>query len=66
MNDTIPITDDSHSLTSSTTTSAAWLYLLEKAIAKLYGGYEELTNGNCDEFLTMLTGCPCDVIETNN
>ena len=35
-----------------------WVLLLEKAFAKLHGGYKTLTGGMPNEALMDLTGCP--------
>lgn len=33
-----------------------WMYLIEKALAKVYSSYESLMNGNFFDLLTELTG----------
>ena len=33
-----------------------WMYLVEKALAKLYSCYEVMANGNFFDLLTELTG----------
>lgn len=38
-----------------------WVMLLEKAFAKVYGGYYKLDFGRPDETFTSLTGAPCDI-----
>lgn len=35
-----------------------WVLLLEKAWAKVYGNYQRIEGGTCDEALHPLTGCP--------
>lgn len=41
---------------------AAWLYLLEKAYAKYFGGYARLPSGFPDEALLDLTGCAVEKV----
>lgn len=36
--------------------------LIEKALAKLYGGYECLVGGHLSEAMTNLTGFPCEIL----
>ena len=46
-----------------------WVPFMEKALAKMYGSYENIAKGACAEGLQTLTGEPCDVIYlrlTNN
>lgn len=35
-----------------------WVLLLEKAWAKVFGSYQRIEGGTCDEALHPLTGCP--------
>lgn len=42
-----------------------WVLLLEKAFAKLYGGYHALENGNIKHALIDLTGCPTFTLPTS-
>ena len=43
---------------SITDSNSIWLSLLEKAFAKVFGGYRYLEGGNACEALRMLTGAP--------
>lgn len=36
--------------------------LIEKALAKLYGGYDQLRGGLTSEGMTLLTGFPCEIL----
>ena len=41
--------------------------ILEKAMAKLYGGYKNLMDeGNVEDFLKFLTGAPVKSIKTSD
>lgn len=39
-----------------------WVSFIEKALAKLYGGYKSIVSGACVEGLQTLTGEPCEII----
>ena len=40
-----------------------WVPLIEKAVAKLFGGFYNLKAGHCGEGLQLLTGTPIDSIK---
>lgn len=42
----------------SSTGNEIWVCILEKAWAKVYGSYQRIEGGMCDEALHPLTGCP--------
>lgn len=42
-----------------------WVALLEKALAKVAGGYDRLDSGDCEEALRTFTGCPTSTIESD-
>lgn len=42
--------------------SQLWASMVEKAVAKVCGGYEALCGGESGDALTMLTGWPCDIV----
>lgn len=43
-----------------------WVSFIEKALAKLYGGYKAIVSGACVEGLQTLTGEPCEIIYLDN
>ena len=59
LDEMIPCFADSHRMAfSRTTSSGLWVSLLEKAWAKLHGGYKRIECGYIEEGLHDLTGAP--------
>lgn len=58
IDDYIPCYPNGGPLFSSTNDNSIWVLLLEKAYAKLHGGYKTLTGGVPSEALMDLTGVP--------
>jgi len=58
LDDYFPCIGDSKPLYSKPVSNELWFLLLEKAFAKLYGGYKELENLSIVEALEALSGMP--------
>ena len=43
-----------------------WVPLIEKAVAKLFGGYHNLKAGHCSEGLQLLTGAPIECLKMSD
>lgn len=43
-----------------------WPCLVEKALAKMYGGYDKIVGNSIANVLKDLTGAPCEVISTKD
>ncbi|KAL5267544.1 hypothetical protein ACHWQZ_G004545 [Mnemiopsis leidyi] len=43
-----------------------WVPIIEKAVAKLYGGYHNLKAGHCSEGLQLLTGAPIECLKMSD
>ncbi len=60
VDDLIPIKASGMPAFSKLTNGQLYPLLLEKALAKVYGSYEDISYGSCAEGLQILTGHPCD------
>ena len=58
IDDLFPCYPKGEPLFSSCLSNDLWVLILEKAYAKLHGGYYQLRNGFVNEALLDLTGCP--------
>ena len=58
VDDLIPCLPKGPPMFASCNSSEIWVMLLEKAFAKLSGGYQQLRGGLVTEALIDLTGCP--------
>eukprot|EP00055_Hartaetosiga_balthica_P017104 m.112107 g.112107 ORF g.112107 m.112107 type:complete len:924 (+) comp9247_c1_seq1:121-2892(+) len=59
VDDYLPCTEDGELAFSPISRNQIWVPLVEKAMAKMYGSYHALTEGNVCEGFTLLTGAPC-------
>ena len=58
IDDLFPCIPLSPPLVSRSQSNELWILILEKAMAKIYDCYYNLTNVNIADFLMVLTGCP--------
>ena len=66
IDDKLPVENDKLTFSSSRCSTVFWFPLLEKAIAKLYGSYQLMTQHcSLSQALTLLTGCPTELINVN-
>ncbi|KAK3099970.1 hypothetical protein FSP39_012680, partial [Pinctada imbricata] len=60
VDDRFPCNDDGELMYNEGGHKILWPMLIQKAAAKLVGGYQHLNKGLIVEALAMLTGEPCD------
>jgi calpain-15 len=65
IDDCFPCTQSRHLAFSQANRRQLYVPLIEKACAKLFGSYADLTGGHTQEGLQLLTGAPCDHIQLN-
>lgn len=59
----LPVSRDTNEpFGSSSRTGQPWVALVEKAYAKLHGGYAALESGECQDAFDDLSGCPSDLV----
>lgn len=63
VDDYFPINSDNRLAFTGSKTEELWAMLIEKAFAKLHGGYAILEKGNLLETLSILTGAPVEYIK---
>lgn len=60
IDDYIPCGSDGKPIFSRAKGNELWVMLLEKAYAKIHGGYAALRGGYCNEAFYDITGCPVE------
>lgn len=63
VDDYFPCTSHKHLVFSQGKRRQLYVPLIEKACAKVFGSYGNLTRGNMLEGLQLLTGAPCDYVD---
>jgi calpain-15 len=63
VDDHFPCTIDNRLLFSKAKRRQLYVPLIEKACAKVFGSYGNLTSGNLMEGLQLLTGAPCEHLD---
>jgi len=63
VDDYFPCTKHKHLVFTQAKRRQLYIPLIEKACAKVFGSYANLTSGNILEGLQLLTGAPCDYID---
>lgn len=58
IDDYIPCYPNGEPIFSKNESNELWVMLIEKAYAKIHGGYKQIMGGNAFEILMDLTGCP--------
>jgi len=66
VDDYIPCFPDGGPIFSRNMGNELWVLLIEKAYAKLHGGYLELRGGYASEGMQDLTGCPTVTYDMHN
>ena len=66
IDDLIPCFPKSYPMVSRCKSNNIWILILEKALAKIYGCYYNLTALNIFDFFNVLTGCPTYFFSIND
>lgn len=62
LDNTLPVNSHQQLVFSQSKRKQLFVPLIEKALAKLYGGYDQLRGGLTSEGMTLLTGFPCQIL----
>ena len=65
VDDCFPCTENKQLAYTKANRRQLYVPLIEKACAKLFGSYADLSGGQTAEGLQLLTGAPCDYIDLN-
>lgn len=66
IDDFIPCFPNGDPMFSRNSTNQIWMMLLEKAYAKLHGGYKNIMYGQVTDALSDLTGCACSTFKLDD